>query len=123
MDLNHLHVLVKDLNQSKKFYADLFGFKEKAEYGPELLFLQNANGFDLALTPVNDVPKLPDGIHYGFSVKNKEIMTEFYNKGRKLYPALFSNEPKDHGSWGSFSCLDPNGYVVEIYWDSQLHEP
>lgn len=121
MDLNHLHILVKDVEKSKKFYGDLFNFSEKVSYGPDLIFLQNSDGFDLALTPIDESVSLPKGIHFGFSLKNKDELISFYNKGRSLYPDYFSEEPRDHETWGAFTCLDPDGYILEVYWDEQLH--
>jgi catechol-2,3-dioxygenase len=121
VDLNHLHLLVKDLGKSKEFYCELFDFSENASYGPELLFLQNKSGFDLALTPVDKSVKLPEGIHFGFSLNSKEELDAFYQKAKELYPEKINEEPRDHNSWGVFTCSDPDGYILELYWDEQLH--
>lgn len=121
MDLNHLHLMVADLERSKAFYADLFGFKEKQRYGPDLLFIQNSSGFDLALTPTSNVERLPKGIHFGFSVPGRSQLDELFQTVKRLYPAhLKSERPQDHGDWGTFTCADPDGYTIEVYWDQNL---
>lgn len=122
MNLNHLHLIVGDLERSKAFYSQIFGFREKMRYGPNLLFIQNDSGFDLALTPATSVESLPKGVHFGFSVSNRAQLEEFFAKVKQFFPKSLSlSEPSDHGDWGSFSCVDPDGYTVEIYWDSNLH--
>jgi catechol 2,3-dioxygenase-like lactoylglutathione lyase family enzyme len=120
MDLNHLHLMVKDIKRSQAFYEALFGFKEKFSYGADLLFLQNSHGFDLALTPTDHTQPLPKGIHYGFSISDRALLAEIYERGLKLYPESFKTPPKDHGSWGTLVCTDPDGYPFEIYWDQNL---
>lgn len=122
MDLNHLHLMVRDIGKSKEFYETLFGFKEKIWYGPNLLFLQNSSGFDLALTPTANPIPLPEGVHYGFSVSRKTQLDEFYSIGTQKYPNLFKEKPRDHGNWGTLLCSDPDGYSFEIYWDENLRE-
>lgn len=113
--------MVKDIALSKKFYEDLFGFKEKIWYGEDLLFLQNSHGFDLALSPIDTPLALPPGFHYGFSVKEKTRLQEIYSQGKELYPKCFKTPPKDHGSWGALVCCDIDNYPFEIYWDENLH--
>lgn len=120
MDLNHLHLMVKDIRSSKKFYETLFGFKEKIWYGENLLFLQNDHGFDLALSPTENPVRLPEGVHYGFSVSEKERLEAIYSAGKNIYPDCFQTAPKDHGDWGTLVCEDPDGYLFEIYWDENL---
>jgi catechol-2,3-dioxygenase len=120
MDLNHLHLMVKDIKNSKMFYEKLFGFNEKIWYGDDLLFLQNSDGFDLALSPTEKPIPLPQGVHYGFSVSSKSRLQEFYLRGKEFYPDCFKEGPKDYGTWGTLICSDPDGYTFEIYWDENL---
>jgi catechol 2,3-dioxygenase-like lactoylglutathione lyase family enzyme len=112
--------MVKDIKASQAFYEAMFGFKEKIWYGPELLFLQNAHGFDLALTPTAQPQPLPKGVHYGFSVSDRKLLDELYHRGQQLYPDCFRTPPKDHGNWGTIVCTDLDGYPFEIYWDENL---
>ena len=50
MDLNHLHLHVKNLDRAQRFYESYFRFREHMRYD-NILFLRNASGFDLALVP------------------------------------------------------------------------
>jgi predicted lactoylglutathione lyase len=112
--------MVKDLSLSKKFYEDMFGLREKISYGEDLLFLQNSHGFDLALTPTENPQSLPKGVHFGFSVNEKNKLDEIYRMGKERYPQCFQETPKNHGNWGTLICKDPDGYHFEIYWDENL---
>lgn len=120
MDLNHLHLMVKDIRRSQAFYETMFGFTEKVRYGSDLLFLQNAHGFDLALTPTAQPQPLPPGVHYGFSTSDPNFLDELYRRGQELFPECFQTPPQDHGNWGILLCSDPDGYPFEIYWDPAL---
>jgi catechol 2,3-dioxygenase-like lactoylglutathione lyase family enzyme len=120
MDLNHLHLLVRDLEASARFYGALFGFRENTRYGPGLLFLRNDAGFDLALTPAESIAPLPQGIHFGFAVPDRERLDSLYKAGLAEYPACFPTPVREHGTWANLSCHDPDGYVIEIYWDPGL---
>jgi catechol 2,3-dioxygenase-like lactoylglutathione lyase family enzyme len=51
MNLNHLSLLVRDVDRSVVFYRDLFGFDGPSEWQGETFVIRNAEGFSLALTP------------------------------------------------------------------------
>tara|TARA_R110000868_G_scaffold117600_12_gene312394 strand:+ start:14303 stop:14668 length:366 start_codon:yes stop_codon:yes gene_type:complete len=120
MDLNHLHLAVKDLEKSMNFYTKAFDFYEKARFGPSLVFLKNNEGFDLALSLVDEVEQLPNHIHYGFSFKTKSELMDFYTKGQRVFSSNFVEAPSDKGGFVSFVCVDPDGYHIELYWDPNL---
>ena len=50
IDLNHLHLHVRNMNRARRFYESYFGFREHMRVG-DILFLRNADGFDLTLRP------------------------------------------------------------------------
>jgi catechol 2,3-dioxygenase-like lactoylglutathione lyase family enzyme len=120
MNLNHLHLMVKDIKRSQAFYETMFGFKEKISYGKDLLFMQNAEGFNLALTPTDKVQPLPPGVHYGFLISERAQMDEMYQRGQKLFAECFTATPQDRGNWATLVCKDPDGYQLELYWDPNL---
>lgn len=45
MDINHIHLAVKDLQNSMSFYSQNFGFQHRINHG-KIVFLTNADGFD-----------------------------------------------------------------------------
>lgn len=120
MDLNHLHLTVRDLEASKDYYSKVFDFYEKARLGADLLFLKNKEGFDLALNRGEIVSAFPDCIHFGFSFTSQDELLAIYMKAHKVFPKLFPEEPKDRGGYLSCVGFDPDGYHIELYWDPNL---
>src|SRR5688572_6812909 len=77
MDLNHLHLHVRDLDRSRAFYATYFGFQERVRYGT-ILFLRNGEGFDLALAPAAAVEPFPEWFHFGFRLASADAVRALY---------------------------------------------
>lgn len=122
MTINHLHLKVADIGKSIAFYTTLFGFKEKAKLSDKFYFLQDESGFDLALDETEVVKPLPDGVHFGFAFKTRAEVQALLEKAKETYPMLLSDQDlKDHGTWGDFSCTDPDGHPIQVYWDVDLH--
>ncbi|OLS26808.1 MAG: hypothetical protein HeimC3_07000 [Candidatus Heimdallarchaeota archaeon LC_3] len=113
MDLNHLHLHVKDIYDSKAFYIKFFEFKEKVNYD-DLLFLENESKFDLALQPDNELHVFPNYFHFGFILESPNAVKEFYNKMRKE-KVVIDKELMDYENLVSFRCLDPDNHKIEIY--------
>jgi len=115
MDLNHLHLHVRDLLRSQRFYESYFGFRERMQVG-DILFLRNAEGFDLALVPDAKTQSFPEWFHFGFRLPTSEevrlLHARMVSEGVVLNKSLF--EAVD---LVSFRCLDPDGYKIEIYWE------
>src|ERR1700739_2140784 len=64
MDLNHLHLHVRNVDRSKHFYESYFGFRERVRPG-NILFLGNTSGFDLRLVPDSTPLAFPEVFHLG----------------------------------------------------------
>ena len=63
---NHLHLNVRDLRRSVRFYKEAFGLKVGFSAGPELIFMvPEVGGHSLALHLV--APDEPIGMAWGFS--------------------------------------------------------
>ena len=65
MDLNHLHLHVRDVASASAYYQRWFGFREHVCHG-DILFLRNGDGFDLALAPDDEGEDFPTWFHFGF---------------------------------------------------------
>ena len=115
MDPNHLHLHVRDVAKSRQFYVAWFGFREHVRHG-ELLFLRNAEGFDLALMPDPDPARLPDWFHFGFRLDAPEAVRELYRR-MKSGGVPLRRELHQDPDLVSFRCEDPDGYAVEVYWE------
>jgi catechol 2,3-dioxygenase-like lactoylglutathione lyase family enzyme len=57
MHLSHLGLPIRDLRRSQRFYSAYFGFDPATaqEYEDGTVIIRNADGFDLALHPVEHV--------------------------------------------------------------------
>lgn len=115
MDLNHIHLGSKNVGNSMEFYQTFFNFKKKFDHG-EGVFIENDEGFLIAIDPVKEVPVLPSWFHLGFCLNDRAKVREIYdqmtNAGIK-----FAKEYADYGDDASaFFCFDPDGYKIEVSW-------
>jgi catechol 2,3-dioxygenase-like lactoylglutathione lyase family enzyme len=115
MDLNHLHLHVKDIDKSRKFYEKYFGFKENILHG-EILFLRNENGFDLALCPDENEWDFPKWFHFGFRL-NSAIDVKVLFEKIKSDGEIIDTELEEFDDFVFFRCLDADKNKIEIYWE------
>ena len=111
MNLNHLHLHVRNLTKSRRFYETYFGFREHARHG-RILFLRNRRGFSLALAPAAKVERFPAWFHYGFRLPSASAVRRLHGRlGRAAGPL------GDEAGYVWFRCTDPDGYAIEVYWE------
>lgn len=115
MDINHLHLHVKDVERSKRFYESWIGLRENVRHG-EILFLRSDEGFDLALAPDPAPQAMPTWFHFGFRLPEKRAVLDLYDRMRASNVAI-QKELYEDDELASFRCLDPDGYAIEIYWE------
>ena len=119
MDLNHLHLQVRSAERSMPFYARHFGLREFMRHG-DVVFLRDGSGMDLALAPAPaDGPQpMPPWFHFGFRQRSAADV-------ETLHAALVADgapiaEPLEQdAAFASFRCRDPDGYLIEVYWEIQ----
>ncbi|MBB5139876.1 catechol 2,3-dioxygenase-like lactoylglutathione lyase family enzyme [Thermocatellispora tengchongensis] len=114
MRLNHLALAVRDIERSRRFYETFFGFGAgpATSYDDGTLIIRDADGFDLALHPDPEPRKVPDFQHFGFTCRDvAERLAALEDAGVPIVERW--SEP----GFDSFKCLDPDGYVVEVYWE------
>ncbi|MDH3590547.1 MAG: VOC family protein [Planctomycetota bacterium] len=115
MDLNHLHIGTYDLARSQRFYEDYFGFRKRRDHGPGV-FLENDDGFMLAIDPVDDVPVLPGWFHLGFTLDDADTVKSLYAR-MEADGVEFAKKLMDFGDDAAvFYCLGPDGYKIEVGW-------
>jgi catechol 2,3-dioxygenase-like lactoylglutathione lyase family enzyme len=121
MDLNHLYLLVRDVDRSVAFYRTLFGFDGPSEWQGETFVIRNHRGFSLALTPDPDPPPWPPGLHFGFLLDSVAAATRLREQISGAGIALLEScaEP----GFVVFKCQDPDGYVVEVEAGVPEHPP
>ena len=116
MDLNHLHIAVADLSKSRAFYEKCFGFHDKETHG-SMLFMENADGFMLALDPSVRPEKLPSWFHFGFRVETPTQVKALYEVVKSC-DAHIAKPLVEFDDIVAFQCDDVDGYRVEVYWES-----
>ena len=115
--LYHLHLHVRDLDRSLRFYTGAFGMKELFRDGPTMVFLQTPGSKDLLTLNADPTESraagVPAGIdHFGFDLAPgqslDEAITEIEKHGGKL---LRRSGPTGR----QYAYLhDPDGYTIEI---------
>ena len=110
--MNHLSLVVSDVERSATFYQSLFGMERQWREG-EFVFLSCGES-DLAL--VQGKPLIHRRFHFGFRVDTREEVDQWLEEV-KAHEALVTHGPEDYGGYYTFSCRDPDGYAVEIYFE------
>ena len=109
-NLNHLSLVVSDVERSARFYESLFGMERQWREG-EFVFLSCGDS-DLAL--VRGKPLIHRRFHFGFRVDSRREVDEWLAAVR-AEEATVTHGPEDYGDYYTFSFRDPDGYAVEIY--------
>jgi catechol-2,3-dioxygenase len=114
MDLNHLHLHVRNLGRAKRFYESYFRFRERVRH-QDILFLRNTSGFDLALAPDRTPFSFPEWFHFGFRLGSARAVRKLHSRmsseGVKLH------DIEEHAGYVTFRCMDSDGYGIEVYWE------
>jgi len=113
----HTRIRVKDLEETIRFYKDVFGFRElrrsTSPAGNKLAFLElpgNETLIELAWSPeMTDFDFPEDIFHFCFTVPDlAEFRRRWEPKGIEFWPAEGPVE-------GRFYFIDdPNGYEIEV---------
>jgi catechol 2,3-dioxygenase-like lactoylglutathione lyase family enzyme len=117
MHFNQLGLPVRDERRSQQFYSAYFGFKlaTAQQYPDGTVIIRNADGFDLALHPVEHIEPLPAFLHAGFKAAGpadvRTLMDRMETDGIPIV------ERDDEAAYTVFKCLDPDGHRIEVYWE------
>ena len=113
---NHLHINVRDLARSIRFYKEAFGLKVGFSAGKDLIFMvPEGRGHSLALHEVG--PDEPVGMaggfqHFGFKLDfndHDRAIAQVERAGGKLI-----SRGKHGGKFPYAYVTDPDGYVIEL---------
>lgn len=118
VNLNHLHLRVRDVARSIDFYRQYFGLEVHMYHG-DVAFMTDAVRFDLALAPdpddATDVGQMPPWWHFGFRLDSADEVRRAY---QRMALAVTVIEPlTEEDGMVSFRCADPDGYSIEVYWE------
>ena len=114
--IDHINMKVKNLEQSVKFYKELFGFEVKVEDNSpnKLNAPSKIIGNDSVILCLYEVPDMsPEGgiTHFGFHVRNFEQVSE---KCKELGIEILYGGEVTFDNSKSVYIKDVNGYVVEL---------
>ena len=115
MQLNHLHLHVRDVDRSQRFYAKWFGFREHARHGP-IPFLRDKADLDLALAPDDEPQPFPNWFHFGFRLDSAQAVRDLHDAMTEAGVSIVQAVQ----TWEDlvvFRCADPDGTNIEIYWE------
>ena len=116
--LTHLHLVVRDLERSLRFYTSVFGMEERFRAGPKMVFLNTPGSQDLIT--LNEDPREAENAgvnggvgHFGFRLAEGadlgEAIAEIESAGGKLV------ERGEHAPGAPFAYVeDPDGYLIEL---------
>jgi catechol-2,3-dioxygenase len=90
IDLNHLHLHVRNLDNARRF------------------------GFDLALVPDRKPSSFPEWFHFGFRLATPRAVRQL--RSRMSSEGVRVEGIEDYENYVTFRCMDPDGNSIEIYW-------
>lgn len=116
MRLNHLNLVVADLERSSAFYGEHFGFDVAfpVEAGEGLLLKGSG---DTVLVLVRGKPPADPGaiFHFGFGAGSAAEVREA--RARLADVGCTELEWVEDDDYVSVKIADPDGYVIEIFWE------
>jgi catechol 2,3-dioxygenase-like lactoylglutathione lyase family enzyme len=115
--VDHLALSVRDVQRSRAFYEKYFGFDagQPQENDDGALVLRNAGGFDLALEPTKSRPAPEPSLHFGIRYVGARRVYDL--EQRLVADGVPIVATVDDPGYVSVKCEDPDGYVVEAYWE------
>jgi catechol 2,3-dioxygenase-like lactoylglutathione lyase family enzyme len=116
--LTHIHLVVRDLERSLRFYKSVFGMEERFRDGPTMVFLNTPGSSDLITLNEDPADARLAGVsggvaHFGFRLANKAdldaAIAAVEAAGGKLL------QRGEHSPGAEFAYVqDPDGYVIEL---------
>jgi catechol 2,3-dioxygenase-like lactoylglutathione lyase family enzyme len=116
MNLNHLHLHVRDRVAAEAFYGRWFGLRVRRR-GACLSFLHDDAGFDLALMDDTAPAPMPAWFHLGFRLGDADAVLTLHERmranGVEFVKPLYQDE-----TLVSYRCADLDGHAIEVYWEA-----
>jgi predicted enzyme related to lactoylglutathione lyase len=113
--IDHINMKVKNMEESIKFYKDLFGFEIKQEENPNKNDVPSKiignNSIKLCMYEVPEMS--PEGgiAHFGFNIENFD---EVIAKCKELDVQILYGGPIVWSKSKSIYIVDPSGYELEL---------
>jgi len=113
--LNHIHLRVRDLDRSVRFYTRAFGLREKFREGESLVFLGTPGGFDTITLNQEAGPAGDMGgvLHFGFALAEGQGLDAAVEEVERAGGRLIDRGEHAPGMPYAY-VADPDGYVIEL---------
>jgi len=100
MSLNHINLVVKDVDNAVNLFTDYFGFSVTVNRNSKMAVLDNDKQFALViwgqvLNKREDIPEYPENFHIGFYQEDQEAVWIIYRKLQEQEGLRFEAEPKN----------------------------
>jgi catechol 2,3-dioxygenase-like lactoylglutathione lyase family enzyme len=116
--MDHLALAVSNQERSCRFYETYLGFvAEPAPREDGILILHDSAGFSLALGETTEPIELPAFLHFGTGLASPDDVRSF--RERLVADGLELVDWWDEPDYVSIKFRDPDGYVVEVSWETQ----
>jgi len=121
-DIGHVHLKVADLERAERFYVDVIGFRVKARYGTDAVFLAAGDyhhhlGLNTWQSKGGSPP--PPGttglFHFAIRMPTRHLLAEALIRLRDAGWPL--SGASDHLVSEALYLHDPDGNGIELYWD------
>jgi catechol 2,3-dioxygenase-like lactoylglutathione lyase family enzyme len=116
--LTHIHLVVRDIDRSLRFYQEVFGMEELFWDGPCMVFLRTPGTSDtitLNADPAeSDLAGRSAGVgHFGFRLKDSHRLDDAIDEVERAGGRLI--ERGEHSPELPFAYVaDPDGYLIEL---------
>jgi len=99
MSLNHINLVVKDVDKALHLFTNYFSFSLNTNRNSKMAVLENKNQFALViwgqvLNKKEDIPEYPENFHIGFYQQDQEAVWNMYIKLQEEENLRFEEEPK-----------------------------
>ncbi|HVQ39121.1 MAG TPA: VOC family protein [Pyrinomonadaceae bacterium] len=115
--LTHLHLVVKDIQRSLKFYTTVFGMQEKFRAGDGLIFINTPGSNDLIALhqSTGDEPTGASGgiLHFGFQLDDRAELDDAIAQVVAAGGTLKKRGEFTPGMPFAY-VADPDGYEIEL---------
>jgi len=100
MSLNHINLVVKNVDNAGNLFTDYFGFSVIVNHNSKMAVLDNDKQFALVilgqeLNKREDIPEYPENFHIGFYQEDQEAVWIIYKKLQEQEGLRFEAEPKN----------------------------
>jgi catechol 2,3-dioxygenase-like lactoylglutathione lyase family enzyme len=116
--LTHIHLVVRDLHRSVRFYREVFGMTERFRVGSDMVFLSTPGSRDLITLNRDEAAAANAGknggiAHFGFRLLDRSQLDAAIQEVERAGGRLVSRG--EHAPGVPYAYVaDPEGYVIEL---------